>query len=62
MTTGAIVFMVLSWTFVLGLLAWSYHRILTHKKHFDPDGIGPAAPPEPARFDPQRSGGAARGK
>jgi hypothetical protein len=60
-TTPALIFMVLSWTFVLGLLSWSYYRILTHKKHFDPDGIGPAAPPEPALFDPQ-SGGEARGK
>ncbi len=52
MTTGAIVFMVLSWTFVLGLMFWSFRRILQNKRHFDPDGIGPAVPPEPARYDP----------
>lgn len=47
MTTGAIIFMALSWVFVLGLLAWSYNRILRHPKHLDPDGIGPARPAEP---------------
>ncbi len=29
MTTGAIVFMALSWAGVLGLAGWSYARILT---------------------------------
>jgi hypothetical protein len=28
MTSSAIVFMVASWTFVLGLTAWSFRRIL----------------------------------
>lgn len=28
MTTSAIVFMVASWTFVLGLTGWSFSRIL----------------------------------
>lgn len=49
MTPGALVFMLLSWTFVLGLMAWSFWRILRDPKHFvehfDPDGIGPAQPP-----------------
>ncbi len=31
MTTGAILFMTLSWAFVLGLLGWSYARILRQK-------------------------------
>ncbi len=48
MTTGAIIFMALSWTFVLGLAGWAFYRLLTHKKHHDPDGIGPAVPPEAA--------------
>ena len=52
MSTGAIIFMLISWAFVLGLVSWSFYRILTHKQHFDPDGIGPGAPPEPALFDP----------
>lgn len=47
MTTGAIIFMALSWAFVLGLATWSYKRILSHPKHLDPDGVGPALPPEP---------------
>lgn len=32
MTTGAIVFMVLSWTFVLGLTAWAFGKLLFGKK------------------------------
>lgn len=48
METGSIVFMALSWGAVLGLLAWSYSRILGNKQHFDPDGIGPAEPPAPS--------------
>lgn len=45
MTTGAILFMAVSWTFVLGLTFWSFSRLLRDQKHFDPDGIGPASPP-----------------
>ena len=45
MTTGAVVFLVLSWAFVLGLTAWSFARVLRKKRHHDPDGIGPAVPP-----------------
>ena len=51
MTTAAVVFWLLSWTFVLGLTFWSFARVLSHKKHFDPDGIGPAGPPEPPAVD-----------
>ena len=52
MTTGAIIFMALSWGLVLGLTIWSFARILSGKKHFDPDGIGPASPPVAGRADP----------
>lgn len=45
MTTGAIVFMALSWGGVLGLTFWSFSRLMRDTKHFDPDGIGPASPP-----------------
>lgn len=48
MSTGAIIFMTLSWAFVLGLMTWAFYRLLTHKAHHDPDGIGPASPPMPA--------------
>ena len=47
MTTGAVVFMAASWAFVLGLTLWSFAKVLRHERHHDPDGIGPAAPPEP---------------
>ena len=49
MSTGALIFMILSWTLVLGLVSWSYRLILSGKRHLDPDGIGPAKPPEPSR-------------
>ena len=45
MSAGAMIFLALSWTFVLGLMAWSFGKILKGQQHFDPDGIGPAAPP-----------------
>jgi hypothetical protein len=45
MTTAAVIFWLASWTFVLGLMSWSFRRILSDKKHHDPDGIGPAVPP-----------------
>lgn len=51
MSTGAIVFMALSWAFVLGLTSWAYWRILTNRKHFDTDGIGPAQPPVAGKYD-----------
>ena len=57
MSTGALIFMIISWTFVLGLVTWCYARILSGKRHFDPDGIGPAVPPEPGRFDTTSGGG-----
>lgn len=49
MSGGAIAFMAISWTFVLGLATWSFSKLLRGKKHFDPDGGGPASPPEPPR-------------
>lgn len=51
MTGAAVVFMVLSWAFVLGLTTWSFTKILRHRSHHDPDGIGPGAPPEPPLKD-----------
>ena len=52
MTTGAVIFWMLSWALVLGLTGWAFARILRGRRHFDPDGIGPAAPPEPGRAEP----------
>ena len=45
MSAGAIAFWLGSWTFVLGLTFFCFHRILTLRKHHDPDGLGPAEPP-----------------
>lgn len=47
MTTGALIFWLLSWTFVLGLMGWSFGKILRGQDHLDPDGIGPDSPPRP---------------
>jgi hypothetical protein len=33
MSTGAILFMAGSWTFVLGLTAWSFYKLLTDEKN-----------------------------
>ncbi len=32
MSTDALVFMLVSWAFVLGLTAWSFHRLLSGKR------------------------------
>jgi hypothetical protein len=47
MSTGAIIFMLVSWTFVLGLTFWSFARVLKKQAHHDPDSIGPLGPPMP---------------
>ena len=47
MSFGAFLFMIVSWTFVLGLTFWSFARILKKKPHHDPDSIGPLGPPMP---------------
>jgi hypothetical protein len=54
LSTGAILFMAASWAGVLGLVSWSYYRILTNRRHHDPDGLGPQAPPVPPRGDRPR--------
>lgn len=38
MTTGALVFMILSWSIVLGLAFWSYRRVLQAGKKPRGDG------------------------
>ena len=63
MSRGAILFMALSWAFVLSLTGFCFLRILTLRRHHDPDGTGPAKPPlagsvekgnEPERQEPPR--------
>jgi len=51
MSTGAIVFWLASWAFVLGLTVFCFQRILRLRRHHDPDGIGPAHPPKPGAAD-----------
>ena len=50
------IFLVLSWSFVLGLVSWAYWRLLSDQgqKHFDPDGVGPASPAAPGRATPKK--------
>ena len=55
MTGAAIAFMALSWGFSLGLLVWSYAKILRNRRHHDPDGIGPAQPPEKPETEKERA-------
>lgn len=58
MSTGALIFMICAWTFVLGLMTWSFTKILRTKEHFDPDGIGPQSPPIPGRAESRGDGAA----
>lgn len=51
MSRGAIVMMLFSWAFILGLMFWSFGRVLRKKKHHDPDSIGPLGPPEPGAYE-----------
>lgn len=44
MNRGALIFMIVSWTAVLSLTAWAFTTLLRDRKHFDPDGLGPAEP------------------
>ena len=52
MTVGSILFLVLSWAFVLGLTGFCFFRILTLRRHHDPDGTGPAKPPIQGAAEP----------
>ena len=54
MTTAAMIFMAASWVFVLGLTFWCFKRIMGHQAHHDPDGIGPAQPPESGMAEGRR--------
>lgn len=45
------VFMLVSMGAVTTLTAYCFNRILRGKRHFDPDGTGPAHPPVPGRAD-----------
>jgi hypothetical protein len=45
------IFMLTSMGAVTALTIWCYSRILRGKKHFDPDGTGPAHPPVKGRVE-----------
>lgn len=45
MKSGSIIFMTVSWVLVIGLMSWSYSRVLKKKAHHDPDSLGPGVPP-----------------
>lgn len=51
MSTGALIFMLVSWTAVLSLTGWAFTTLLRDRKHFDPDGLGPAEPDELAEIE-----------
>jgi hypothetical protein len=50
---GALLFMLLSMGSVAALTAWCFYRVIKTRKHFDPDGTGPAKPPVPGRAGPE---------
>jgi hypothetical protein len=54
MTTTAIIFMAVIWTALFSLITWAYSRILRGRRHFDPDGIGPASPPVPGMAEKEQ--------
>jgi hypothetical protein len=45
------IFMLVSLGAVTTLTVWSFSRILRGKRHFDPDGTGPASPPVKGRLE-----------
>jgi hypothetical protein len=48
---GALAFMLISMGAVALLTAWCFMRIMQTRKHFDPDGTGPARPPVPGEVE-----------
>jgi hypothetical protein len=48
------VFMLSSMGAVTLLTAWCFLRVLTTRKHFDPDGTGPAHAPVPGAAETKR--------
>ena len=45
LTAGTLAFMLLAMTAVTSLTVWCFMRIMRGRRHFDPDGTGPAEPP-----------------
>lgn len=49
LTAFSLTFMLVSMGLVSLLTGWCFARILRGKRHFDPDGTGPAVPPVQGR-------------
>jgi hypothetical protein len=47
----ALIFMLVSMGGVTLLAGWCFWRIVRGRRHFDPDGTGPAHSPVPGRLD-----------
>lgn len=56
LSTGALIFMLISMGAVTLLTAWCFLRILRGRAHFDPDGTGPARPPVPGELERRERG------
>jgi len=54
LTAGTLVFMLASMGAVTALTVWCFSRILKGKRHFDPDGTGPAHSPVPGSVEQRR--------
>jgi hypothetical protein len=48
---GALAFMLISMAAVTALTAWCFFRIVRGRRHFDPDGTGPAHAPVPGEVE-----------
>lgn len=51
LSTFSLLFMLTSMGLVTLLAAWSFFRIMRGKRHFDPDGTGPAHSPVTGEVD-----------
>jgi hypothetical protein len=51
MSTFSWLFMLTSMGAVTLLTAWCFLRVLTTRRHFDPDGTGPELPPAPGQVE-----------
>ena len=54
LTAGTVAFMLVSMGAVTALTGWCFSRILKGKRHFDPDGTGPAHSPVPGSAESRR--------
>jgi len=48
------IMMLVSMGSVTLLTVWCFYRILTGRRHFDPDGTGPESPPVPGQVESRK--------